>query len=287
MKSLCIKINNNKILTYLLEELENNCINTVYLSTKSFKYYENIIIHYSGNNLSQFYNYLCDVLLDTIINFYEIYKLKELININYFYFSDFEKQSILNNCKELLNSDYSKREDCNQLIYVELLKYVIENKSIYLDGFVNFRLYKYISLLDEIVDLSVNNFIIEREYNEFINLLKIYINSKEATMDLIHLIYVNNESILVDDNKNIISVDENILNAAYLSDISFSSNDFTLNTLLSILPQKIIIHIIDCEDEFINTLKLIFGSRISICSDCSICNVYKTLSNKCLPKIPK
>lgn len=287
MKSLCIKTNNNKILTYLLEALENNCTNTVYLSKKSFKYYENIIIHYSGNNLSQFYNYLCDVLLDTIINFYEIYKLKELININYFYFSDFEKQSILNNCNELLNSDSSKREDCNQLIYVELLKYVIENKSIYLDGFVNFRLYKYISLLDEIVDLSVNNFIIEREYNEFINLLKIYINSKESNFDLIHLIYMNNESILIDDNKNIISVDENILNAAYLSDISFSSNDFTLNTLLSILPQKIIIHIIDCEDEFINTLKLIFGNRISICSDCSICSIYKTLSDKCLPKIPK
>lgn len=287
MKSLCIKTNNNKILTYLLQELEDNCINNIILSQKTFKCYENIIIHYTGNNLSQFYNYLCDILLDTILKFYEPNKLKELININYFYFSDFEKQSILNNCNELLNSEFSKREDANQLIYIELLKYVIENKSVYLDGFVNFRLYKYIELLDEIVDLSVNAFIIEREYNEFISLLKLYIDSKESSIDLIHLIYMNNESILIDDEKNIISVDKNILNAAYLSDISFSSNDFTLNTLLSILPQKIIIHIIDKEDEFINTLKLIFGNKVSICNDCSICNVYKTLSNNYLPKITR
>ena len=97
-------------------------------------------------------------------------------------------------------------------------------------------------------------------------------------MDLIHLIYMHGESILIDDDRNIISVDDNILNATYLSDISFSSNDFTLNTLLCILPMKIIIHVIDEEDEFINTIKLIFGKRVSICSECTICNIYKNLS---------
>ena len=285
MKSLCIKTNNNKIQDYLLKELEQTYINEIYLSQKDFKYYNNIIIHYTGHNLSQFYNYICDILLNTILNFYEMYKLKELINVNYFYFSDFEKKNILNNCETLLKNEISKREDCNKLIYVELLKYVIDTKSIYLDGFVNFRLYKYINLLDELVDLAVNNYIIEREYNEFIDLLKVYINSKDSNFDLLHLIYMNNESILIDDNKNIISVDENILNATYLSDISFSSNDYTLNTLLSLIPKKIIIHIIDCEDEFINTIKLIFGNKVSICKDCSICSTYKTLTNTVYPKI--
>lgn len=285
MNSLCIKTNNIKIQNYLLEELEQNNINEIYLSQKRFKYYDNTIIHYAGDNLSQFYNCICDILLKVILNFYETYKLKELINIHYFYFSDSEKKNILENCKEILKNEISKREDCNQLIYVELLKYVIDNKSIYLDGFVNFRLYKYMSVLDELVDSAVNNYIIEREYNEFIDLLKVYINSKESKFDVLHLIYMNNESILIDDDKNIISVDENILNATYLSDISFSSNDFTLNTLLSLLPKQIIIHIIDCEDEFINTIKLIFGNKVSICKDCSICNTYKTLTNTVSPKI--
>jgi len=54
-----------------------------------------------------------------------------------------------------------------------------------------------------------------------------------------------------------------------LSDISFSSNDYTLNSLLTLLPRRIYIHIIDgIEDEFINTLKLIFDNRVCICNDC-------------------
>lgn len=52
--------------------------------------------------------------------------------------------------------------------------------------------------------------------------------------------------------------------------------NYTLNTLLTLLPQKIYIHLIDDYiDEFINTLKLIFEKRISYCHDCDICNIYK------------
>ena len=96
---------------------------------------------------------------------------------------------------------------------------------------------------------------------------------------LIHLIYVNGESILLDKNKNIIQVDCNINNAKYLSDITFSSNDIALNTLLSMLPNKIKVHIINEEDEFINTLKLIFENRIKICTECNICKTYRMINN--------
>ena len=67
----------------------------------------------------------------------------------------------------------------------------------------------------------------------------------------------------------------NVLNAKYISDISFSSNDYALNNLLTLLPQKIYIHLANSyEDEFINTLKLIFNDRIFICKDCDICRLY-------------
>ena len=127
--------------------------------------------------------------------------------------------------------------------------------------------------------MAVNKYIIEKEYKEFINLLKIYVNSTDTKTDILHLIYVNNESILLDRDKNIIQIENNINNAKYLSDITFSSNDIALNTLLSLLPKKIEVHIINGEDEFINTLKLIFENRIHICNECNICRTYKMLNN--------
>ena len=148
-----------------------------------------------------------------------------------------------------------------------------------LEGFIHFRLPDYKQTLEEIVDFAVNQFIIEKEYTEFIHLLKVYIDSKEPQTKLVHLIYTNGESILLDENKNVIVLDDYIFNAQYLSDISFSSNDFALNTLLSLLPKKIEIHLISVEDEFIQTLKLIFSNRISICTDCNICRTYRVLNH--------
>ena len=61
-----------------------------------------------------------------------------------------------------------------------------------------------------------------------------------------------------------------------MSDITFSSNDYCLNTLLNILPKQIFIHLIDSnEDEFINTLKNIFGKKVTICFECELCKKYK------------
>ena len=56
-----------------------------------------------------------------------------------------------------------------------------------------------------------------------------------------------------------------------------SSNDYILNTLLTLLPKNIFIHLIDnYKDEFINTLELIFEKRIHICTNCDICEFYKS-----------
>mgnify|MGYP001861600352 FL=1 len=137
----------------------------------------------------------------------------------------------------------------------------------------------YLKILDNIVDLAVNKYIIEKEYKEFIQLLRIYVNSAEPKIEVLHLIYTNGESILLDKERNIIPMDRDMSNIKYLSDITFSSNDIALNTLLSMLPKQIEIHIIDKEDEFINTLKLIFENRIHICNDCNLCRTYKMMKN--------
>ena len=109
---------------------------------------------------------------------------------------------------------------------------------------------------------------------------KLYIESKTPTVPLIHLIYTNGESLLLDKDKNIINLNDSIFNATYLSDISFSSNDYALNTLLTLLPKKIYIHLCsDYEDDFINTLKLIFNTRVLICKDCNLCKTYRLLNN--------
>jgi putative sporulation protein YtxC len=184
----------------------------------------------------------------------------------------------LDNCYTLFNDEDVTKEKYNS-IYDAVYSYVLEHHSIVLNGFVNFRLYEYRNILDYITDLSVSNFLIEREYYEFIDILQLYVNSKPSQIDVVHLVYSNKDAILIDNNKDIIPISSDIFNAQYLSDISFSNNDYCLNTLLNLLPSKLNIHLLDgIEDEFITTLKLIFNSRVSICTDCDICHVYRLTS---------
>lgn len=280
MKSICIKSNNKYIIDYLLKDFSNINLDSTYLSNNSFKIYDNVIIHYLGNNIDNFYKILCDELTKCILFFYEKKLTKKIISYNYFYFNDIDSKQILDNCIDLFNFDEAIYNEKYAAIYNALYSYLNEHHSIVLNGFVNFRLKDYKEILDYNVDICVSNFLIEKEYLEFINLLHLYVNSKESSTNVLHLIYVNKESILIDDNKNIVSTEDHIFDAKYLSDISFSSNDYCLNTLLNLLPERLNIHLVDnYEDEFINTLKLIFENRVHICNDCDICRVYRMTNN--------
>ena len=174
---------------------------------------------------------------------------------------------------EDISFEYSKKFEILHKIFSD---YLFDNKKLYLTGFTNFRLKPFLNILDDIVSEAVNSFVIEKEYLEFISLLKLYINSEKPNCELIHIIYSSSNTILLDEDKHIIDVSENLLGTRILSDITFSSNDYTLNTLLTLLPNKIYIHLIDnYMDEFINTLQAIFEKRIHICTDCNICKLYK------------
>lgn len=285
MKSICIKTNNFDTLDYLLNLINTIEQDNVCFSCNEFKLYKNTIVHYTGNNQDLFCAELANVLSYLVIDKFEEDILKRLIFNNYFYFNSIERSTVLKICLELLseNSDFSLGNR-HQLLFDSFYNYICDHKSIVLDGFINFRLKNYVSFLDSILDIAVNKFIVEREYLEFISLLKLYINSQRSNVEYVHLVYYDMQSILLDQDKNIINLDENMFSAKYLSDITFSSNDYALNTLLTMLPKKIYVHLIDnATDEFINTLQLVFENKIEICTDCNICRIYKN-ANKVVEK---
>ena len=266
MKSLCLKSNDDNTLNYLIDRFETFNLNDIYYSRNKFKSYNNVIIHYLENDNELFLNQLSNIFSFLVLELYEQKILENIIKYNYFYFNSSEIKSILTiTTNALYNSNEYNSQNRELILYDSFYKYLSKNKHIYIDGFITFRLKKYITFLNNIINNSVNDFIIEREYLEFVSLLKIYINSNTPSSDIVYLIYNTNNSILLDNKKNIIKLDKNISNTKYMSDISFSNNDYILNTLLSILPSKIIIYLENnFTDKFINTLKLIFENKVEI-----------------------
>ena len=278
MKSIALKSNNSHVLEYLQQELENLNMDNIYYSKKKFKHYNNILIHYTGNNDELFINKLSSLLSLLIVYELEDSILNQIIYNNYFYFSSSERKIILNNCFNIMVDSKEYLKEKFNILQSSFKNILTENKNIFLNGYLNFRFSKYHNFLNSIVDEAVNTFIIEKEYKEFISLIKLYVNSQKSKINIVHVIYSKNYTLILDENKEIISHSKNNFNAKFLSDISFSTNDYTLNTLLDLIPEKIYIHLIDnVIDEFVNTLNSIFEKRIINCTDCNICNLYKNI----------
>lgn len=281
MKTICIKTNSSKAINYLLENL--NCLNLddVYFSCHKFNLYTNVFIHYKGKKLELFLSSISHILVFLVFDLYEKNIIQKIFKHEYFYFDNIEKSQILE-ILEINSTDnienFTNKENILFNIFYNFLK---SEDVLYLQGFVNFRIKKYIDELEYLLEDAINQYLLEKEYSEFVSLLKLYINSEPSQVDLVHLIYLKDTPLLLDENKNVIDIDSNLFNAKYLSDITFSSLDMILNTLLSLLPKKIYIHLIDKEpNEFIDTLSLIFENRVVLCNECNICKIYKTNKGK-------
>ena len=276
MKTVCIKTNNSRAIDYLLKNLKELNLEDVYFSCHKFKVFNNVFIHYRGNNIEVFLSYICNILSSLVLDVFEDIILKKILTHEYFYFDSIEKKHILENIQEIILDSVDNSNDREDILFDTFYDFLENNNKLYLKGFMTFRQKKYTQELEKIIDSAVNQYLIEKEYTEFVSLLKMYVNSEGCKCDFVHLIYNNDEPILLDSKKNVINTDINLMNAKYLSDINFSSCDMILNTLLNIIPRKIYIHLVTDEvDEFISTLKLIFEDRVHICRDCAICAIYK------------
>ena len=246
--------------------------------TETFNF-KNITIQYENNNIIFIFkdfekscNDFSIWISNLIITLFEKKFINKLIRKNYFYFEPREQAKVSDISSSIINEDIKNK---NKLVFLSVYDYIKNNALMILDGFALFRLHDYIEVLDYLVDLSANNYIINREYEKFISLLKEYIKNEPSKIDIIHLLYLNQEALLLTQSKSIIPINDNILDAKYLSDISFSNNDYVLNTILNLLPKKLYLHVSDDEDEFLLTLKKIFQDRIIICYNCDICNFYR------------
>ncbi len=159
MKSICLKTNNEEVIKFIIKNLEKN-FEDIVISSNKFKIYRNVIVHFKGDNEKGFLIKISGLISQIIEIFYEEKILDKIIDENYFYFEDFEKEVILKICEKIIELQEAnlayKKEILKGLVY----EYFLDNKIMILDGFINFRTKPYLEVLDYVVDTSVTNYVI-------------------------------------------------------------------------------------------------------------------------------
>lgn len=245
---------------------------------------------YEEDNKKNFTKYLAKNITDFILNFWENKLIKNIINEEYFFFSLQEKEKIYQRSMEIAKIGNPNRTktlvyDLNRQskIYNRIIEYLEYSNEINIEGFINFRLKDYIKELNDAVNYAVDEHMLEREYNEFIRLLKYFVDLQEPQLPLVHLVV--NESgkyLLYDDQQKEVSNQymDDFFNE--ITDVSIDQEDLLISALITIAPSKIHLHFPHenpISDETIMTIEQVFTDAVEFCYGCTWCNNIKTKNN--------
>ncbi len=241
-------------------------------------------MYYTLNLPSEKLENLSSILADFIVNNMEDILVYQIIKQQYYYFNHDERKKIYIKAKEALNPD--NLYDTN-IYYIDRRKkrvkeriniYLQYNNEINLDGFIRFRLKNYCRELELAVEEAVDDYLMEKEYNEFIRLLKYFVEVQEPKREKVHVVLEKNGYFdLYDENDNLINNDYLEGFIVELMDEDVNYEDLLISALITIAPENIILH--QSQDtkkcNTVKTIKKVFGNRVEDCKGCEKCNHLK------------
>lgn len=147
-----------------------------------------------------------------------------------------------------------------------------EQPNLDVHGFYRFRLPDYRMDVAEAVDAALEEFAADRQYREFIALLKAFVYFQEVKIPIANVIHCGDNRYAMLDHRmqpleqcgsQEVTVEE--------VDRAVNYEDMIVSTLISASPRHIFIHTREPDTLSIRTIRHIFEGRTSLCTDCHLC----------------
>ena len=216
--------------------------------------------------------YISNVIYNVIVEHYREKEMLHYINENYFFLKHDEILDIDLAINKILKGDQKICSDkdfycLNKIndIIENIKEFILENDYINIEGFITFRMKNFLKDIECIIDKVVEDYMIEKEYNEFIKLLKYFVDIQDCKLEEVNIIVQKNGSYEVKDSKGL-DIFKDFLNeitdAAEVGIIN--TEDIIISGLITNVPKKIKIYNEEycINKEFIQTIKSVFGERV-------------------------
>ncbi len=223
-------------------------------------------------------HYIANALADIIIGNLEQFFVAKIIEANFAHFDAKDRENILGKALIHLNNfspnggiHYLPQIERKDRILTRILSYLKSNDELIIEGFIRFRLKDYFQELELAVEQAIEDFMMEKEYKEFIRLLKYFVDIQEPKVDRVNIV-LRDQGVfrLLDKDGQIIDNEylEGIIFQMVESDIDYE--DLLISALITIAPARIVVHF-SKEHPVVETLNSIFESRVIICPGCNLC----------------
>lgn len=227
------------------------------------------------------------ILYSIVIDIFKENEIYEFLADTYFFIKNDELSDIQYKIMEILKNKDLNIDEAN-IYYVNRKNDIInkikscidENHEINIDGFITFRIRELKEDLEDISDKVVERYMVEKEYNEFIKLLKYFVDIQESKIDEVNIIITEDGNYFLRDKvgKDIFEEFLNDLVDSKVNNPMINIEDIIISGLITNAPKKIVIHGKEnCNNkEILDTIKNVFTDRVSFCSSCNMCNSFKS-----------
>lgn len=216
--------------------------------------------------------YISNVIYKVIVEHYREKEMLHYIDENYFFLKHDEILDIDLSISKMLKGEYKICSDkdfycLNKVnsIVEDIKKFILENDYLNIEGFITFRMKGLTKVIECIIDKVVEEYMIEKEYNEFIKLLKYFVDIQDCKLEEINLIIQRNGMYEVKDNLGVDVFKEFLNEIADMSEEGIVNvEDVIISGLITNAPKRIkIYNEEECiNKEFLNTIKSVFGERV-------------------------
>jgi putative sporulation protein YtxC len=227
---------------------------------------------FNSKNEHNFNLYLSMVIYKIMAKEFYDKKLVAFLQERYF----FLKAEEITDLKKICINSFiceGKIEGENEVFYInrknsatrKILQCVIENPIINVEGFTRFRIKEMEEDFQAIVDKVVEKYMVDKEYDEFIDLLKYFVDIQESKIEEVNIFAKSDGKYIIKDNMGKDISDEmvkELKNTKYKDTVN--EEDIIISGLITLSPQKIVIHnVVDFGTrELIDTIVNVFGDKV-------------------------
>jgi putative sporulation protein YtxC len=221
--------------------------------------------------------FIANALADVIVDHWQENLVRELVREECRHFTAEERKEITDIVLKRLDETWDANQPTPYLqrrnqIVKKLVEYLETSHFLVLEGFIRFRLGEYREELRELVNRAADDYAVEKEYQEFIRLLRYFVDLQGPQLPEVQVVLSAGDRFELFDAENRALCNEGFGDRSYLLE-ELNHGDILISTLIALSPTHITLHQASSQvsPELTDTIKDVFAGRVDFCPGCPLC----------------
>jgi putative sporulation protein YtxC len=222
--------------------------------------------------------YLANALAETILRHWEKEHVRQIIQKKNHLMED-NWQMVINKALDYLNKGLGQVRGYSVNRKTRLVNQILsclDHSSVFdIEGFLRFRAQEYKSEVNKAVEYALDEYVIEKEYTDFILLLKHFVDSQKPQLECLHVGMTPQGKFHLYNNEGV-KVTHQFLEDYQLDNVhELGYEDLLVSALISVAPRQITLHIrYEGYKDTLKTIRSVFGDRVRDCQGCPLCEKF-------------